>query len=276
MDKKQQALARLALIGGIAIIVIFILSNSVFVTINSGEKGVMFRKFGGGLDIENVYDQGFHILAPWNSMIVYNVRKQEKQESMDVLSSNGLAIGLDLSIRYELIDEKIGYLHDDIGSDYLRSIIIPEVRSSTRKVIGKYTPEELYSTKRDLIQGEIEEATRSILKDNFIGLDALLIRSVKLPSKIKEAIERKLQQEQQAQEYQFRIEKEKKEKERKMIEAEGIKEFQRIVSEGISDKLLKWKGIEATQDLAKSENSKVVVIGNNEDGLPLILGGNNN
>jgi len=259
------------LVGVIALILLSIFGSSMFVTIQSGEKGVIFRRFGGGLDKENVFQQGFHVKAPWNQMIVYNVRKQEQEETMDVLSSNGLAIGLDLSIRYKVIDNKIGFLHDNIGINFLKDIIIPEVRSSTRKVIGQYTPEELYSTKRDKIQEEIEDDTRKALEDNYVLLDALLIRSVQLPDKIKEAIERKLQQEQQAQEYEFRIEKEKKEAERKRIEAKGIQDFQRIVTEGISDKLLKWKGIEATQELAASENSKIIVIGSGEDQLPVIL-----
>ncbi|MFT5595345.1 MAG: prohibitin 1, partial [Flammeovirgaceae bacterium] len=143
-----------------------------------------------------------------------------------------------------------------------------------RKVIGRYDPEELYSSKRDVIQEEIFTDVKNRLKDKNIYLDAILIRGIELPPNIKMAIEKKLKQEQESQEYEFKIEKEKKEAERKRIEAQGIKDFQDIVSEGISDKLLRWKGIEATLSLAQSPNSKVVVIGQGDDGLPLILGGN--
>lgn len=268
---NQRSLIQIIVAAVVIVILIFVFSNAIFITIQPGEKGVKFRKFSGGIDTEFTYGQGFHVIAPWNKMIIYNVQKQEKEESMDVLSSNGLAITLDVSIRFSLIGDKIGFLHNEIGDQYINKIIIPEVRSATRKIIGNYTPEELYSSKRNAIQNEIESSTKKVLRKNYINLDALLIRSVKLPDKIKQAIERKLEQEQQAQEYQFRIEKERKEKERKKIEAEGIQQFQRIVTEGISDKLLKWKGIEATQDLAKSPNSKIIIIGSGKDELPVIL-----
>jgi regulator of protease activity HflC (stomatin/prohibitin superfamily) len=147
------------------------------------------------------------------------------------------------------------------------------VRSATRKVIGKYTPEELYSSKREAIQQEIYEMTAANLEANFIFLDALLIRSVMLPATIKTAIEGKLKQEQISQEYEFRIAKEMKEAERKSIEAKGIYDFQTIVSKGINSDLLKWKGIEATRELADSPNSKIVIIGAGDAGLPIILGG---
>ena len=146
-------------------------------------------------------------------------------------------------------------------------------KKRSRKIIGKYDPEELYSSKREVIQKEIMEETDHALAKKFIILDAVLIRSVELPTTIKTAIETKLKQEQESKEYEFRLQKEQKEAERKKIEAQGIKAFQEIVSEGISDKLLKWKGIEATMELSKSPNAKVVIIGSAKDGMPIILGG---
>lgn len=272
MERKPWVIP--ATVVGIILVIVLLFSNSIFFTIGNGERGVIFKRFGGGLDTEKVYGEGFHAKAPWNIIYKYDVKKQEQEEMMEVLSSNGLEIKIDLSIRYRPIENEVGLLHNQIGADYVRKIIIPEVRSSTRKVIGEYTPEELYSSKREAIQQEILSMTAATLKENYIDLDALLIRSVILPPNIKEAIESKLKQEQISQEYEFRIEKEKKEAERKRIEAEGIQQFQEIVSEGINANLLKWKGIEATQDLAKSPNAKVVVIGSGEEGLPLILGGN--
>ena len=265
-------IVRYIVIGFVAIIFLAT-SSSFFFTIGNGERGVKFKFFGGGLDTETVYGEGFHVKLPWDRITVYNVKKLETEETMEVLSSNGLEIKIDLSTRYLPLMDKIGYLHNEIGPDYARTIIIPEVRSSTRKVIGKYTPEELYSTKREAIQQEIFEMTAATLANNYINLDALLIRSVLLPDNIKQAIESKLKQEQVSQEYEFRIAKERKEAERKRIEAEGIQTFQDIVSKGINKDLLKWKGIEATQALANSPNSKVVVIGSGADGLPIILGG---
>ena len=250
-------------------LLLFLTSGS-FITINSGRAGVIFRTFGGGLDKEKIFTQGFHVIAPWNTMHIYDLRIQEQHEEMEVLASNGLEIQIDLSFRYRPDLPKLGYLHDQIGGNFADKIIIPEIRSATRKVIGKYTPDELYSKKRNEIQEEIQAQTSDKLASNYIHLDAILIRSVILPPTIQEAIQRKLKQEQEAAEYEFRIQREEKEAERKRIEAQGIKDFQDIVAQGISDKLLKWKGIEATQELANSSNTKIIVVGG-KDGLPLIL-----
>lgn len=269
MNRKNLTLP--LIIFSVVILLVLLFSNSIFYTIGNGERGVIFKRFGGGLDKEKVIKEGFHFKAPWDQIIIYNIKKQEQEEMLDVLSSNGLAIKLDVSIRFRPVVDKIGYLHNEIGESYLSTIIIPEVRSSTRRIIGKYTPEELYSSKREVIQTEIMEQALTVLQKNYIDLDALLIRAVTLPESIKTAIESKLKQEQISQEYEFRIEKERKEADRKKIEAEGIQTFQDIVSNGISDKLLKWKGIEATEELAKSPNTKVIVIGSGADGLPIIL-----
>lgn len=257
----------------IGFMLLMLISSGAFKTINSGEKGVVFYKFGDGLDVENVFEQGFHIIAPWNTMHIYNVRKQELTETMDVLANNGLNIRIDLTLRYKPIENKVGYLHNEIGQSYVNTIIIPEIRSSTREVMGNFAPEELYSKKREEVQSQILSRTKEVLIKNFIELDAVLIREIILPEKIKVAIERKLEQEQQSQEYEFRIVKETKEAERKRIEAEGIKQYQNIVSQSLSDRLLKWQGIEATKELANSQNTKVIVVGGGDGGLPLILGG---
>lgn len=269
---KSRVISTAALVFAGFLLLVFISSGS-FITIQSGEKGVLFYKFGDGLDIENIYEQGFHVIAPWNTMYRYNTRKQELTEEMDVLASNGLSIHIDLTLRYKPIESKIGYLHDQIGQNYQRTIIIPEIRSSTREVIGNYSPEDLYSSKREEVQTSIFERTRDVLIKNHIELDAALIRSVELPEKIKAAIERKLEQEQQSKEYDFRIEKETKEAQRKEIEAQGIKQYQNIVSQSLSDRLLQWQGIEATKELANSPNAKIIVVGGGDSGLPLILGG---
>lgn len=260
------------IVGAVIGLLIFILvGNSMFITIEAGFEGIIFRPFSGGLDKEKILQPGLHMVAPWNTVYAYDARIQERTEDMDVLAANGLNIHLDLSFRYRVIPDEVGYLHEEIGMGYADKIVTPEVRAATRKVIGQYLPEELYSTKREVIQNEIFTQTEANVKPKHVHLDAVLIRSVQLPELIKTAIERKLEQQQQRDEYEFRIQKESKEAERKRIEAQGIKDFQDIVSDGISDKLLKWKGIEATQDLAKSGNSKIIVIGG-KDGLPIILG----
>ena len=237
---ENQGLPKPLLIGIVGLIFIVMFGSSIFVTIESGEKGVLFKKFGGGLQKDVTYGQGFHIVAPWNDMFVYDVKIQETFEKMEVLSKNGLSIKIDLSFRYNPVEEKIGYLHDEIGRDYLERIIKPEIRSVTREVIGNYLPEELYSTKREAIEDEIESLTRAKIEGKYLSLDAILIRDVTLPQTLRAGIE-KLVQEQEALEYEFKIAKAKKEAERKEIEAKGIAEFQKIVTRTITPQLLKWK-----------------------------------
>lgn len=260
---------------GMLLLVFFIfsiiLSNTTFITIPAGHKGVIFKRFAGGLDKEKVYSQGFQIVAPWNDLIVYDVRTNEGSEEMEVLSKNGLNIYVDLSYRFMADPAKIGHLHDEIGPDYVNRIIIPEIRSATREVIGKYLPEELYSTKREAIQDEIFEETRKAVEEKFVLLDAILIREVRLPAKLKAAIESKLEEEQLSFQYEFKLDRERKEAERKIIEAQAKADANKILNASLSDKILKDKGIEATLELAKSPNSKIVVVGSGGDGLPLIL-----
>lgn len=262
------------ILAGLGLIFLLYFSANTFITIRSGQAGVLYKKFGGGTVTDAYYPEGFHVIAPWNDLFIYDIRTQEVKEILDVLSRNGLSIKLELSLRFAPHIDNIGILHKQIGQNYTDKIVLPEIRSSARKIIGQYNPEELYSSKREAIQDEIFKETELNLKKNYINLDAVLIRSVELPATIKTAIENKLKQEQESMEYEFRLEKEKKEADRKRIEAKGIKDFQDIVSEGISDKLLKWKGIEATLELSKSQNAKVVVIGQGKDGLPIILGNN--
>tara|TARA_B100001540_G_C15662623_1_gene576370 strand:+ start:147 stop:965 length:819 start_codon:yes stop_codon:yes gene_type:complete len=270
---ENQGLPKVLVMGIVGLIFLVLFGSSMFYTVEPGEKGIIFRKFGGGLDKETIYGQGFHVIAPWNTLHVYDVKIHETFEKMEVLSQNGLSIQIDLSFRYNPVHEKIGYLHDEIGRNYLERIIKPEIRSVTREVIGNYLPEELYSTKREAIEDEIEELTRNKIASKYLTLDAILIRDVTLPQTLRAAIEQKLKQEQEALEYEFKIDKAKKEAERKEIEAKGIAKFQRIVNQTITPQLLKWKGVEATQEISKSPNSKVIVIGNGDGDLPIILGG---
>ena len=190
---------------------------------------------------------------------------------MEVLSKNGLTITVELSFRYSANPQKIGYLHDEIGQDYLETILKPEVKSATREVIGKYLPEELYSTKREAIQDEIYDATSEEAAKKNIIIDAVLIREVKLPTKLKEAIEQKLEEEQLSFQFEFKLDRERKEAERKIIEAQAKADANRILNQSLSENLLRDKGIEATLMLAQSPNSKVVIVGGSGDGLPLIL-----
>lgn len=257
------------LIAGV-IIALLILVFNVAVTVKAGEAGVLFRPFSGGVDVNRTYDEGFHIIAPWNNMITYEVRQQEVLETMAVLSSNGLEITVDVSIWYQPEYQDLPKLHKEKGQNYLDRIVKPSMRSATRSVIGRYTPEEIYSTKRDAIQKEIFEETARLLDNEYVQVNAVLVRDITLPSSIKQAIENKLTQEQASLEYEFRLEREQKEAERIRIQAEGKAEANKILNASLTENILKEKGIQATLELASSPNSKVVVIGNS-DGLPIIL-----
>ena len=256
----------------VVVVLIFVSKSSI--NIGYGEAGVLFKTFGGGVVTdEPALGEGFHIIAPWNNVYVYNVKQQEVFESkMQVLSSNGLEISLDISVLYQPKIEELGLLHKTKGENYLNIIIIPQIRAVARSVVGRYTPEQLYSTKRDAIHNEIFEETQKVVENQYVQLNAVLVRDVTLPIAIREAIERKLNQEQEALEYEFRIEKAKQEAERQRIDAEGKATANRILSASLTQKILQEKGIEATIKLSESPNSKVIVIGSGEGGLPIILG----
>jgi len=265
--------------GGVLLIIITVFAVIFFskatVTIGSGEAGVLYKTFGGGVVTdEPALGEGFHFVAPWNKVIVYEVRQQELFERMKVLSSNGLDILLEVTAWYKPQTEQLGLLHQQKGQNYLDRVIKPSMRSAARSVVGRYTPEQIYSSKRDAIQKEIFEETKKILDDQFVQLNDVLVRDVTLPPTIKTAIENKLKQEQEFLEYEFTIQKAQKEAERQKIDAEGKATANRILSQSLTTNILKEKGIQATIELAKSPNSKVIVVGSGKDGLPLILGNN--
>ena len=258
----------------VVILLIIVIAKSA-VTIDSGEAGVLYKTFDGGVVIdEPPLGEGFHLVAPWNDVIIYEVRQQELFEKMRVLSSNGLEIQIDASVWYLPVYNELGRLHQNLGENYLGRVIQPAIRSAARSVVGRYTPEQLYSSKRDAIQDEIFEETKIILDKQYVQLNEILVRDVTLPNTIKDAIERKLKQEQESLEYEFRLVTASKEAEKVIIEAEGKAESNRILSASLTDKILQDKGIDATIELSKSPNAKVIVVGAGESGLPLILGNN--
>ena len=254
------------------ILLLIIFWSRITVTIPAGHGGVLFRLFGGGVDTSRTYEEGFHFKAPWNTMYIYETRQQEISEEMSALSSNGLEIKIEFSTWYQPQWEDLGVLHAKIGTDYLSRVVVPSMRSAARSVVGRYTPEQIYSTKRDAIQEEIFVETKKLLDEKYVQLNQVLIRSVTLPTTIKSAIESKLKQEQEALEYEFKLDKAAQEAERQRVEAEGKAAADNIVSASIYDKILRDKGIEATLKLAESPNAKIVIIGNSNDGMPLILG----
>ena len=262
---------------GLPIIIIIVLAIVLItksaVTIDSGEAGVLYKTFDKGVVVDQPpLGEGFHFIAPWNKVFVYEVRQQELFEKMKVLSSNGLEIQIDASAWYQPVYSELGNLHQSLGKNYLGRVIQPAIRSAARSVVGRYTPEQLYSSKRDAIQEEIFMETKKIVESQYIQLNSVLIRDVTLPPTIKQAIERKLKQEQESLEYEFRLVTAAKEAEKVIIEAKGKADANRILSASLTDKILQDKGIEATVKLSESPNSKVIVIGSGDSGMPIILG----
>jgi len=273
MDVPQFPKGGLRVILGVFIgLVVLVGLWKSFKTVNGGEGGVLFR-LSNGVDTETTYAEGIHLIAPWNNLIVYEVRQQQVMETMAVLSSNGLEISLDISAWFQPSYDHLPLLYKEKGQNYIDQVVKPALRSATRSVIGRYTPEEIYSSKRDAIQLEIFDETKIILDKQFVQLNEILVRDITLPPTIKKAIESKLQQEQQSLEYEFKLQKAHKEAEKVKIEAEGKAAANKILNASLTPNILKEKGIEATLKLSESPNTKVVVVGG-KDGLPLILGNN--
>ena len=258
--------------------VLFSFASSMFYVIESTERAVIFYKFGStGLDKKNVIKPGFNFKAPWNDLYKFDITDNLVEETIDVLDGSGLSINVDVTMNFHLNYDSVGEIYETYQFDYLRRLVRPVFRSTVRDVMGRYTAEEIYSTKRAEVESLIQEEASEVLRKpgNNIVMKSLLIRSITLPAQIKSAIENKLQQEQEALAYQYRLEREKSEAERKRIEAKGEADANRIVSNSLTPNLLKMRGIEATSKLAESPNSKVIVVGSGKDGLPIILGGNN-
>jgi regulator of protease activity HflC (stomatin/prohibitin superfamily) len=263
----------------------------VAVTVPSGQVGVLWKRFGGGtvLDPRSLKDEGLHLLWPWNELFLYDLRVQSLTETYNAISSDGVSLTATINIRFRLKREAIPTLHQVIGPNYIK-LLGPEIASQMREVISEFTAEQVYSTARQEIQEKIrertverlgskmmeregdEESTYNIaMRDTIILYDTLLF-GIELPAPVVTAINRKTEQYYISEEYKFRIERERRESERKKIEAEGIRDFQTIVSQGISESYLRWRGIEATLQLSQSTNSKIVIIGGGKDGMPIILG----
>jgi len=252
----------------------------IVISINSGEAGVLYWRFFGGTETDHVYSEGIHIVAPWDKMYIYNVRVQTVLHELEVLTNRGLPIHLVLAIRFQPEYETLGVLHQEVGPDYVNTIIVPDIDSVLRKEIGHYNPEDIYINKENILTKIIVKALNELGK-KYVNIHGIVIRSVALPKPIKLAIEEKLVEEQRFQTYDFKLKREEKEAERRAIEATGIankrrieaagiRDYQKIISETLDEKMLKWHGIEASLKLSESENAKVIVIGAGKNGLPII------
>ena len=252
----------------IGIFVVAILLFASIASVKSGHVGVLtlFGRVTG-----EVLSEGIHLVNPFKVNHELTIRTQEAKESASVPSSEGLVMNLDTSLIFHLIPEKAADVFQKIGPNYIEVLIQPNLRAAIREATAAHTANALYTGEREMVAKRIHEQMVTLLTKRGFQIESILLRDIQLPATLKASIEAKQQAEQEALAMSFRLQKERQEAERKRIEAQGIRDFQQIVAQGISSQLLEWKGIEATENLAKSANSKIVVIGNSK-GLPLILG----
>ncbi|MFI5013711.1 MAG: SPFH domain-containing protein [Hyphomicrobiales bacterium] len=298
----EHHLPNLSLFLLIATLVAAVLYPQMVITVPSGQVGVLWKRFGGGtvLDPLQLRDEGLHIILPWDQLFLYDLRLQSDTQTYNAISKDGVSLSATMNMRFRLEHDYVPQLHQLIGPDYMRLLVRPEIGSRMREVISRFPADEVYSTARQQIQDEIRNSMEAKLGDKLLErmsvrgrsetsrrtagseysvrlsqtikvLDTLVL-GIELPAAIVAAINRKTEQFYAIKEYEFRIDRERKESERKQIEAIGIRAFQQTVSQGISDSYLRWRGIDATVQLAQSSNTKVVIIGNTKDGLPIILG----
>jgi regulator of protease activity HflC (stomatin/prohibitin superfamily) len=252
---------------GVVILVVILLFASV-VSIPTGNVGVLtlFGRVTG-----DVLGEGIHLINPLKSVQKLSVQTQSVKESANVPSNEGLILALDTSLLFRLDKAKAAQVFQTVGEDYAAKIVEPTLRAAIRASTSSHTANALYTNARELVQQQIQDELTTQLAARGVIVEAVLLRDVQLPAMLKSSIEAKQQAEQDALRMSFILQKEKQEAERKRIEAQGIADFQKIVAQGISTQLLEWKGIEATEKLALSANTKVVVIGNPKNGLPLVL-----
>jgi prohibitin 1 len=219
----------------------------------------------------NTLKAGINPVNPLARVVKMSVQTQEMKEVMDVPSKEGLTVQLEVSILYHLNPDKAADVYKMVGESYESVILEPQFRSVTRGVTASYEAKALYTSEREALSIQILKEIEAVTEARGVTVESAPLRRVGLPAGLTQSIEEKLQAEQESQRMQFILTKEKQEADRKRIEAQGISDFQKIVVQGISDQLLRWKGIEATEKLAASQNAKIVIIGSGKDGLPLIL-----
>jgi regulator of protease activity HflC (stomatin/prohibitin superfamily) len=271
IDGGSGGVGLLRLIGlGIAAFLLVILVFSSVTRVGTGRVGVL--TLFGKVQTGETLGEGIHLINPLKTNNELSIQTQTLKESASVPSSEGLMMSLDTSLIYHLNPDHAADVFQKIGADYENVVVEPTLRSAIREATASHTANALYTGEREMVAKQIYDQVSAQLNQRGLTVENVLLRDIQLPATLKSAIEAKQQAEQESLAMNFRLQKETQEAQRKRIEAAGVRDFQQIVAQGISAQLLEWKGIEATENLAKSPNSKVVVIGNSKNGLPLILG----
>ena len=252
----------------LGLFIAFYLYDNIVYSVHSGEGGVLYRRFFGGTVVDRVYPEGIHFIFPWDKMYIYNLRVQQIPYEFDVLTRNGLQVHLNLSIRYFPERTLVGVLHKFVGPEYVKTVVIPEIEHVLRILIGKMAAEDVYTTKQSIIEKALNEAIEKVHR-RFISVDNVIIKEITLPPVVAQAIQNKIEQKHRAQAHVYVVERQQREKRRKIIEGEGMQAYNKIVQSSLSPDILQWMSIQATLELAKSDNTKVVVVGGGKRGLPV-------
>jgi regulator of protease activity HflC (stomatin/prohibitin superfamily) len=257
-----------AIFGAAAVIFTLLAFGQMFTVVPAGNVGVV--DFFGTVS-DNTLKAGINMVNPLARVVKFSVKTEELKETMDVPSKEGLTVQLEISALFHLNPDKAAEVYKSVGENYVDILLVPQVRSVSRGVTAGYDARALYTSEREVLAQMIMADLAKLVEPRGITIEATPLRRIGLPAGLTASIEEKLRAEQESQRMQFVLTKEKQEAERKRIEAQGISDFQNIVTRGISEPLLRWKGIEATEKIAASQNAKVIIIGAGKDGLPLIL-----
>ena len=250
------------------VLFLFLFRSRIFFTVGSGDVILVYFRFLGGTSHNQIGHEGLHIIAPWDEAYIYKIRIQSVVVPMTVLAKNGVEVHLDAQMRFHAVPEMVPYLHREYGPDYVKDLITPQLIESVQDVIGSFDPEQLYASQRGASSSQIFRKAKRTIGGVFVGVDDIALFNIRLPDKVQQSIQAKAEAEQNALAYAFRVDQEQQEYRRKQLDAKGLLEYQKLA---IPQSVLVWKGIEATLELAKSPNSKVIVMGG-KDNLPLMLG----
>jgi regulator of protease activity HflC (stomatin/prohibitin superfamily) len=251
------------------LLILFYLWRSIFIPIGSGQLGIRWSRFDGGTDMGHVYGEGYPAIWPWDTMTVYDTRLQEMHNTVAVLTADGLEVSLDVTARFAPRAADLPMLHRSVGPRYRETVVWPDVVAALRQVIRQFKPDELRVLGEAGLSTKVDDAARSAVQSHWVDLDRVLITRIALPERLSAEIQEKLAQEQKALAYEFILKQAEMERQKWSIEADGIREFE----ERSRISMLKWRGIQATERLAASPNTKIIVMGAGENQLPVLLNG---
>ena len=256
----------------VALFLIIYLAPETFIAIYPGQAGVLWHRFYRGQVMDKVYGEGTHVILPWDRMYIYDLRVHDIEDTVHLLTIDGLEVAVTLHARVRLDLLKLPRINETVGPDYEKQVVIPQMEAATRAVLSRYQPEQLHVHDEETLSRDIQSTLAHAPNMDLIGIETVNITKIALPDGVEKSIEAKNEEEQKSLLFDYRLQEERKEAERKKIEAQGIKDFEDTLSGGISQQYLLLRAIQATEALATSPNSKMIIVGSGQDGLPVIMG----